>query len=303
MKKQKVLFLLLILLLSSCGRKSITTETREKQLVDWPLYEINLGETTKGYILGSIHIGNNDWYPFPEEITDAIDNSALIFSEVKYSSTFESNTFNYQTNSDTYEKYILNNYFSKDEKVKLSKVAEDYKINKIKFEESTLADFYSQLQGATLSQQDVVGGVDYRIYNYLQKNDRLTDNFGFETVSDQYLLLNESLKSKLESSTNWINLIPSHKESTKQKEQFMNAYVTGSIQQIETEVNLETLFDTKILIESRQIAWLQDLKEYLTTDKKTFTIVGTAHLYGERGLLNEIKNSGYSINKISITTQ
>lgn len=303
MKKLKTLFLLLILLLSSCGTKNNTSETHEKQPVDWPLYEITLGETTKGYVLGSIHIGNNDWYPFPAEITDAIDNSALIFSEVKYSSAFAPNTFNYQTNSDTYEKYLLNNYFSKDEKEKLSKVASDYKITKIKFEESTLADFYTQLQGATLSQQDAVGGVDYRIYSYLQKKERLNDNLGFETVSDQYLLLNKSLESKLKSSTNWIDLIPSYKESTKQKEQFINAYVTGDIQQIEPETNLETVFDTKILIEDRQIAWLQNLKEYLNTDKKIFTIVGTAHLNGERGLLNELKKAGYSINKISIITQ
>lgn len=303
MKKISMFIPFIILLLASCGSESNTLEPKEKQPVDWPLYEITTDDTTMGYILGSIHIGSNEWYPFPTEITEAIDNSALILSEVKYSSAFSQNVFNYESDVDTFEKYLLKNYFSKEEKEELSKATADYKISKIDFEQTTLADFYSQLQSASFSQQEAVGGVDYRIYTYLQKSERLKDNIGFETVSEQYLLLNRSLESKLQSSDNWVERIPSYKESTKQKDQSLSAYVAGDIQQMENEADLEPLFDTDILIEERQAIWFETLKEYLAAEKKTFTVVGAAHLYGENGLLNKLESAGYATQKISITSE
>ncbi|MDR0921318.1 MAG: TraB/GumN family protein [Lactobacillales bacterium] len=301
MKKISILISFLVLLLASCTNEDKSLETQKKEAVDWPFYEIISDDTTQGYILGSIHIGSNGWYPFPTEITDAIDNSSSIISEVKYSSAFSQNIFNYQSDADTFEKYLLNNYFSKEEKEELLEIASNYKISKLDFENTTLADFYSQLQIASLTQQEVVGGVDYRVYSYLQKAERLSDNTGFETVSEQYLLLNRSLESELQSNSNWIEIIPSYKESIKQKEQSLNNYITGDIQQMVNEDDLETLFDTKILIEERQNIWFQTLTERLNTDKKIFTVVGAAHLYGENGLLKELERAGYSIRKVDIS--
>lgn len=305
MKKITLLLPFLVLLLTSCGTTDNVTGTMEKQPVDWPFYEIRSNNTINGYILGSIHIGKNDWYPFPIEITDAINNSSKIFSEVKYSSAFSQNSFNYQSNTEAFDKYLLNNLFSRNETEELAKIASDYKLTKLNIDQMTLSDFYSQLQGATLNQQDVIGGVDYRIYEYLQKNNRLTDNIGFETVTEQYLLLNKSLESKLHTNTNvyWINLIPNNAEAIKQKEQSLSNYVEGNIQQEVDEMVIEPLFDQKILIEERQTVWLQTLLQQLSTDKQIFTIVGAAHLYGEKGLLTELKNAGYSTSKINITSE
>lgn len=44
-----------------------------------------------GYLLGSIHFGKNEMYPFPDEIIEAIHSSSEVVSEVTFAS-FDSPT-------------------------------------------------------------------------------------------------------------------------------------------------------------------------------------------------------------------
>ncbi|QOP41818.1 TraB/GumN family protein [Sulfurimonas marina] len=52
------------------------------------------------------------------------------------------------------------------------------------------------------------------------------------------------------------------------------------------------------LIVKRNIAWLPQIKHYLTTEKTEFILVGAGHLVGPDGLLQALKKEGYKVTKL-----
>jgi uncharacterized protein len=52
------------------------------------------------------------------------------------------------------------------------------------------------------------------------------------------------------------------------------------------------------LIAERNYEWLSKIKHYLQTSQNEFILVGVAHLIGTDGIIDHLKRSGYTINKL-----
>ncbi len=53
----------------------------------------------------------------------------------------------------------------------------------------------------------------------------------------------------------------------------------------------------KILLDKRNKNWIEDI-EYLIEKDRTFIAVGMAHLGGENGILNLLKENGYELQRV-----
>jgi uncharacterized protein YbaP (TraB family) len=52
------------------------------------------------------------------------------------------------------------------------------------------------------------------------------------------------------------------------------------------------------MLHDRNHKWLPLIEEYINNDGTEFIIVGTAHLWGDDGLLKLLKDKGYDIEQI-----
>jgi uncharacterized protein YbaP (TraB family) len=54
----------------------------------------------------------------------------------------------------------------------------------------------------------------------------------------------------------------------------------------------------EIMLLNRNMAWMPEIENYLTTEPIEFIIVGMAHVYGPDGLLYQLRNKGYTIKQL-----
>jgi uncharacterized protein YbaP (TraB family) len=75
----------------------------------------------------------------------------------------------------------------------------------------------------------------------------------------------------------------------------------GAAEAIESSLNAQKAawpVMYEIMIYDRNNAWTQKIEQYLTTEQVEFVVVGLAHLHGQDGLLNQLKNQGYTIRQL-----
>jgi uncharacterized protein len=68
------------------------------------------------------------------------------------------------------------------------------------------------------------------------------------------------------------------------------------LKSIDAEKGMMADFENEMLYK-RNLAWIPEIKK-LITEKSTFIAVGAGHLGGENGVLQLLKNEGYTINVI-----
>ena len=80
----------------------------------------------------------------------------------------------------------------------------------------------------------------------------------------------------------------------------ISAYLEEDIQYIYDFTNEYLAIDKKMsqaILDNRNKNWLPKITQY-ATDRNTFFAVGSAHLYGEIGLINLLKDQGYAVTPV-----
>ena len=54
----------------------------------------------------------------------------------------------------------------------------------------------------------------------------------------------------------------------------------------------------KDLLSNRNNNWMPIIDNYLSTEKTEFVLMGALHLHGEEGILNQLKNKGYTLEQL-----
>jgi hypothetical protein len=122
---------------------------------------------------------------------------------------------------------------------------------------------------------------------------------GFETVDLQMSVL---YGAPLEKQVNDLMCMVDHfAESKEMVDRITEAYFSQDLTQIEKVMESEASFDcstspedTDILVDNRNRAWVKMMPEMMS-EKPTLFVVGAAHLCGEQGVLNLLKEAGYTI--------
>ncbi len=106
-----------------------------------------------------------------------------------------------------------------------------------------------------------------------------------EGYEDAYVLY--SLKDFNEAESSLSSLISEWKHGG-------STEVEKSLQEMKTEVPLYYA----ALITNRNNAWIPLIEKYLEDETVEFVVAGLAHMYGPEGLLEQLKNRGYSIEQL-----
>ena len=95
------------------------------------------------------------------------------------------------------------------------------------------------------------------------------------------------------------------KQLDKNADEFVNAYRNASDEEVSMEESLteeqQEFVDeyNRIMLVDRNKGMADKAEEYIKSEKTTFMAVGSAHFYGENGILQLMEDRGYSVRALS----
>lgn len=257
------------------------------------------GNDTEFYIGGSIHILRIQDYPLPEEFYEAYDNSDILTTEMDMNEMNNpSNAMKMQQKLMFQDESTLSGVLSKDVYSKLDSVGKGLGLNiKVmdKFKPSmviiTLTFQSLQKLGVTTE------GVDA---HFTTKANRDEKSLLFLETFDEQLSFIESMG---EGNENEFVLYSLEDIETNEKE-FIDLIEDWKIGQQELiqdqmqdfKLNYPDIYQT--LVVKRNNNWMTHLESYLKTPEVEFVIVGAAHLVGSDGVLNKLRQKGYTVSQL-----
>ncbi len=289
MKKICALMVVLLGLLTACDEKA------EQVAVEWPFYTIAKEEQTVGYLLGTMHVGKAEWFPLPEELTDAIDQSDAVLTEIKLHDGYSSDvTAQMIAEASDYKK--LPDYFNAAQLQELERKVATYIANpRIDLKAMTLLELDGLLSYSYLGQDGVVDGVEYALFGYLYKTGHLDKNSGLETSAESLWIGNEYMQQGIEDPEQWLADLPTYDENFAELEKMFAAYENN---ELEAFLLAEAESAEDILVVPRNLQWIDPLTTQLEKNEQTFIAVGAAHLYFEDGLLDLLAECGYVVEAV-----
>lgn len=139
--------------------------------------------------------------------------------------------------------------------------------------------------------------IDILFQKKAKKNNKSV--IGLETIEQQIDILFNSLPLREQAKILVVG-IKDKENGVEQIKKLNEAYIKGDLRMIET-LNNEDISLTpelkKIMVEERNNNWMLKLKTLLP-EKSCFIAVGCMHLAGEKGLINQLKNSGYTVKAV-----
>lgn len=286
--------LMLLLLLTGCGEN--TEETAEKT-IEWPMYSISKDEKEVGVLLGSIHVGRQEWYPFPQQIREKLDDADVVISEVAFSQLYSNNVYTAERIAEATDGRTISEFINEEQAAELEEKLDSYDIQ-LDFTTATLMDLQIAQNRGYITQYFATNGVDYKVYEYLQKEKLLDKNIGLETVEQQLDMMNDSFANYIQSDNDWVAKFPTKEEIMSEMTAMLNAYETNEIQPI-MDQGIAMGMDGDILLVQRNHAWLEELPKQLEENDNVFVVVGAGHLSGDDGLITLLENEGYQLALLS----
>ena len=316
MKKKLLLLSLIIFALftTGCFEKKEDVEPIKPVKGDALIWEVTSTTGGKLYLVGSIHVGKEEMYPLKSVLTDAFNESDAIAVEadiLSYQKDFalQQSLLEYMMYLDgtTIQEHIPSELFEK-----LDKSLDDVKIPGISkkslysFKPTTLYSLIGQNMYEQAGLKAELGVDMHFLELATEKNMPIIEIESMESqlkamddlsTETQLLLLESTIASQY---TNY----------GKQLNDMLDLWIKGNELEFEEYLSKQ---DNQILMSSKQKELYEEYNytlmtkrngdmlikaEELLKNKKTyFYIVGSAHMFGETGLVNQLKNKGYTVTK------
>lgn len=140
-------------------------------------------------------------------------------------------------------------------------------------------------------------GVDKHFYNYGLKDEKPIEYL--ETVDEQISIItdlgegneNEFVKYSLES----------FDEMEKELYEMIDAWKSGDPTSLESQiVEMEEEYPDvyAVMLKDRNNNWMPKMEEFMEDKDVEFVLVGTLHLYGKDGLIEQMRAAGYKVTQI-----
>jgi len=253
------------------------------------------------YLAGSIHVLKESDYPLPEEFDLAFENAEKLVFEADVS----------QLNNPQMAQVIMQNAMLEDNKTLQDVLNEEvYKAleaeaNKMSMPLASLSRFKPgmvvvTMTGIKLQQLGITAtGVDQ---HFIDKANEAEKELGYlETIEEQLEIIMNMGKGKenefvmysiedMESmSTEMDKLVKSWREGTSE---LMTEQLT------EMEAEYPELYQ-RIMVD-RNNNWMPQIETFLSDKSVEFVVVGSLHLHGEDGLLQQLVAKGYKIQQLGL---
>ncbi|BEU04076.1 conjugative transfer protein GumN [Agarivorans sp. OAG1] len=254
------------------------------------------------YLFGSIHLGSETFYPLPKPFIDAFERSERLVIEMDVSSVSGSDQQLLQHASQLPGGEKLADKISADYLDQLKQRSQQLGISPSIFDNMQpwyVAVVLSQLQMQALGFEPELG-LDLHFIQRAQQSQlsiHQLESFAeqIEALSSlariQVALLEQTLDD-FEQVPSLFNQLVSHWNNG-ENQKLLALLEDDPMFQHDAEYVLE-----KLLFE-RNHKWMQQLTNLSNT---SFVVVGAMHLYGEQGLLDELKKLGYSIREVDPAT-
>ncbi|MCG3419417.1 TraB/GumN family protein [Oceanobacillus jordanicus] len=266
------------------------------------LWKVDNGETT-AYILGSIHLGHEDYYPLANKIEEAYESSDVILPEINM---FEVDMTEEELNEMALfdDGTTLDKVLSEESFRKLSNIfeaqgmsVENFKQYQPWFVESLLTEFIAEK--SDLSSEY---GVDlYFLQRALEEDKKIME---LETIEGQYEMLTgfsmdtqvETLENYIgayEDQADWLNQLGYNWVHGNSKRDSLVNQLSDSFEGVNEEYKQE-------LNDSRNIRMANKLEEILQSDRGQtyFAIIGSVHALIDPSVPSELEQKGYEVERI-----
>lgn len=261
------------------------------------------------YLYGSIHLADEGIVTLPDVVVDALDSSDVIYTEIKLDAETLAKSAQQSILSDNVSLYDLipdhvenklKSYIEDNEFTNYAEIL-GFSSYKVWFAASSLAileNFKSLIFYLPL---------DYYIWNLaIQKG---KDARGLETVelqidifdtldlNEQIKLLNETLDI----------LIQYSNEDMSITELFISSYIRGDLHELQNLSFIGADLDDPLFVNirnkvviDRNINMSEDISNLIQTnpDISYFFTIGAGHFHGESGLINLLKENGFTLNRV-----
>ena len=252
------------------------------------------------YIAGTIHALSKADYDLPKEYEEAYNNSSVIVFEAD-TNKLSQESFSYLINTKTrYKKNdSLDNYLDNDTKEKLKKYlsAKDIIYKNIKnLKPGILSIYLTSLELKKLKLTAL--GVD-AYYSLKAKEDNKKIKY-LESIYKQLDFLSSMSKGY---ENEFVNYTLKDLENIKKQFFLMKkAWRVGDMVELK-RISLDPwVKDFPLLYENllikRNKAWMKKILKMSKTKEVEFILFGALHLVGEEGILNKLKNKGFTISQL-----
>ncbi len=295
------------------GPTDIIVEEKDKTEDISPLlYKVTDDDGNVAWLFGSIHVGSEDFYPLPEYVMDAYDSADVLAVEI--------DTLKLQRDENAQKEYFYGPMKYKDGSTIKDHISTDLYDNAVeilteygkykKENDGYIPAMWSSAIDQCMYEKlsyDMNKGIDNYFMNLSEKEGK--EIVEVEKVDAHFATLYELSEDvqlmMLENSVYQYNNADYVKESF---DSLVNAWKNGNKESLQHMLCAQPFFETE---EQERI--YQEYREALTVERdkimtdyvmsniedfEMFVCVGTAHVVGENGIVDRLKNQGYSVEKV-----
>ncbi|OGW38873.1 MAG: hypothetical protein A2Y97_12150 [Nitrospirae bacterium RBG_13_39_12] len=291
-----LIFILILILLNSFVYTKDAFSQNQKNFI-WKVQS----ETGTVYVLGSIHFLKKEFYPLNKQIEDAFDKSKFLVVEANINDLGKVDI----------EKLLGSAFYKDEETLKKHISRETYELVKKESERIGIPlEFFNKQKpwflALTLSSLEMVNlgfdpnyGID--IY-FLSKAAGKKKILELESLDYQIDLLSKF--SEKEQEMFLLYTLKDLNTLGKELDRLIRAWTSGDAKGIESimtksikeDKDLSSVYEKFVNERNRNMAL--KIEEFLRTNDAYFVIVGAGHLVGKKGIIEILKEKGYSVRQL-----
>lgn len=294
LNRYRVLFLSLLAVLGTCTAQAPSAtqaDVRPRRLLMWKASSA----TTTVYLLGSIHLGDKDFYPLPEAVESAFNTSKLLVVEVNLKNM---GTFGAMKLIQQYGLYPDDDGLSKHLPKNLADALDDF-CRRHHLPRSMLEQYKPWVVAATIEAlmlqqagEDINLGIDLHFLNESKPPQQIEE---LETAELQMTVLSSATEN--EQQEELADTLKEMDDAKAQVKEMREAFLSGD------PVTLQKFMDDhgspkslyKKLVDDRNVAMAARIDGYLKKKDQCFVVVGAAHLVGDHGLVKLLQEKNYKV--------
>ena len=302
MLKRRHLYAVWILLLAFLGvahaQQAAPAQPKPRRFLMWKA----TSPTTSVYLVGSIHVGDSNMYPLPREVESAFSDAKVLTVEINVKNVDQARTMGLVQQYGMYgASDSLTKHLSKETLATLEDYCAKHNVPRTGIEQLrpwvvavTIAAMAWQQAG-----EDPALGIDMHFLNESKPPQRVDE---LETMESQLSLFATATEEEQQSM-----LAAVLKQGDKIKDMIKRlqaAYLSGdpvALQKImDEESDLGSKSLTKKFLDDRNVAMAGKIDEYLKGKDPVFVVVGAAHIVGDKGVAQQLRDKGYKVEQVTL---
>ena len=262
------------------------------------VYKVSKGNNSI-YLGGTVHILKAEDYPLPKEFDSAFEKSETLVFETDIAAFSDpSISVKMMTQATYQDERTLQTVLDKETYEKVKKLATELKFPIDQMQKMKPSVLMITLTLVKMQTEGISGtGVDAHFFEKGKKAGKTINEL--ETVDEQIAFItnigegneNEFVNKSLKDLNNVKSMM----------DKMIKSWKTGNPKAMENIINdMQTEFPKmyQLLLVKRNNNWMPKIENHISNDDTEFVLVGSLHLYGKDGLLEQLKAKGYEVSQL-----